>query len=460
MSDSMKKHGVFLELRDRYPEFVFHGFEHVVKDGRLAVRFRYSIPPDLQFESHLEIDLPAEQPLSDSQLETFLFPLGLVDLISYWKCTCSPRVRIDVGGLTAHQQAWWRNLFFQGLGEFRFVNGIDVSTDAFVNFECSKRPFPLVPTPGNQGSLVPVGGGKDSAVTLELLSHTDDVSCFLLNPLTAAWKSCEVAGFDRSRIITASRQIDPELLRCNDEGYLNGHTPFSALLAFLSITVAALQRKQYVVLSNEASANEGNTAEVNHQYSKTLDFERDFRNYLQEGINQDIGYFSFLRPLNELQIGWAFSQYPQHLSSFRSCNTGSKQGVWCGDCAKCLFVYIILSPFVTEEDLQNIFGKSLLDDPSMLELFWGLVDPVTVKPFECVGERAEVRAAIEFLLERGSARELPCLLAAYRERFGSAGKGHEGLEEFLSAQNEEHFVPDVFVPLVLGVIEDARRKVG
>jgi hypothetical protein len=65
------------------------------------------------------------------------------------------------------------------------------------------------------------------------------------------------------------------------------------------LLVAYLYDYKYLVLSNELSANSGNTLwngfEINHQYSKSLEFEKDFKNYVEENISDDLKYFSLLR---------------------------------------------------------------------------------------------------------------------------------------------------------------------
>ena len=185
------------------------------------------------------------------------------------------------------------------------------------------------------------------------------------------------------------------MLELNQEGYLNGHTPFSALVAFSSLITAYLHNLKYIALSNEASANESTVAgsTVNHQYSKSFKFEQDFHNYEKEYIQSGIYYLSMLRPLSEFQIAEYFSRHPAYHEVFRSCNVGSKQDIWCGHCPKCLFVFLILSPFLSHSRLTEIFSTDMLEDRSMLEDFQKLTGLTEEKPFECVGSRDEVNAA-------------------------------------------------------------------
>ena len=187
------------------------------------------------------------------------------------------------------------------------------------------------------------------------------------------------------------------MLALNKEGYLNGHTPFSAIVAFSSVITAYVNNLKYVVLSNESSANESTVAgsTVNHQYSKSFEFEQDFNRYEKEYLRSGVYYFSLLRPLSEYQIASYFARLKQYHSVFRSCNKGSHTNVWCADCSKCLFVYLILSPFLSFEELEAIFGRNMGDDENLIPTFNQLIGHESdEKPFECVGSRDEVNFAI------------------------------------------------------------------
>ena len=74
-------------------------------------------------------------------------------------------------------------------------------------------------------------------------------------------------------------------------------------MAFLGLYCAYLIGAENIVLSNESSANESNIegTSINHQYSKSFEFETDFNNYVEQNITKDIKYFSVLRAFNEMQ---------------------------------------------------------------------------------------------------------------------------------------------------------------
>jgi hypothetical protein len=197
------------------------------------------------------------------------------------------------------------------------------------------------------------------------------------------------------------REIAPQLLELNKQNFLNGHTPFSAMLAFYTLLASYGTATRCIALSNESSANEPTIpgTDINHQYSKSLEFEEYFRRYVKENMNDCAHYFSYLRPLNELQIAKKFAQYRQYHPVFKSCNVGSKENKWCCTCSKCLFACLILAPFLTDKELITIFGEDLLDKPEMQQYFDELCGLAPNKPFECVGTVAEVNYAIAMILE-------------------------------------------------------------
>lgn len=406
----------YAELREHYPEFLYEAFHHewTAEGLRLWFDFRMGdvvFHPEALFEARpfLSRDVPTQV------LDRMVFDIGMIELISYWKCACPPTVKVLCGALTDEQTAFWRKLYWNGLGEFFYTNGIAESQECFLQVESEKWKLESVSAAANLSTfhsplsayLVPIGGGKDSVVTLELLRRAGKtIRPLIMNPRGATRECARVAGFPLEEVLVIRRKIDPTLLDLNAKGYLNGHTPFSAMLAFYTRLASALSGIPNVALSNESSANESTVlgTSVNHQYSKSLEFEDDFRKYVALPIAHyplpTYNYFSFLRPLSELQIAMLFSRFTAYHDVFRSCNVGSKEDIWCGHCAKCLFAYIILSPFIAPERLNAIFGKSMLDDTTLDLEFRQLLGLAETKPFECVGTVSEVRQALQMALER------------------------------------------------------------
>ena len=467
-------------FRQTFPEFVYEKYGYDVQPDGLHIVFRFRIG-DICFQPTAFIParrfLHFEQPMAI--LDKLVFNIGMIELVSYWKCYCPPTVRVECGTLDDSQVAFWKKIYFNGLGEFFYTNGIAATMEEFMGIENGEWRMGNVHTPvfdhpskegtgaekienlelrfenihtpvfdhpskegtgaaansqfsilnsqfkndsqfsilNSQFYLLPIGGGKDSVVTLELLSEMgrERVIPLIMNPRGATVGCIEAANYTMDDVLVIHRTIDPQLLQLNSQGCLNGHTPFSAMLAFYTLLAAQLSGHCRIALSNENSANESTVVgtSVNHQYSKSLEFENDFRRYVAEHISPDYGYFSFLRPLSELQIAMLFSRFEKYYDIFRSCNAGSKQDVWCGKCAKCLFAYIILSPFIPPERLNGIFGKSMLDDMELKPYFDQLLGHAETKPFECVGTIGEVQAALSMTLRRWYGDSRPALLKDY-----------------------------------------------
>lgn len=385
-------------LRVAHPTFYYKNYEIEQKSNEIHVTYHFEIESLAKFSPSWVFPVVENFDFStDENFKAMVFNLGLAELISYWKITCSPKVVIECGSLSCEQVNWWKKLYFYGLGEFFYLNNIrpDLS---FMKIECCTSPHTPLPSKRYlSGNLIPVGGGKDSNVTMELLKDfKSENHPYIINPRGATTDSVRVAGYENS-VLTAHRSLDSEMLRLNREGYLNGHTPFSAIVAFSSLITAYVNSLKYVVLSNESSANESTVAgsTVNHQYSKSFEFEKDFNDYERKFIKSGVYYFSLLRPLSEYQIASYFSRLTPYHEVFRSCNKGSHTNVWCAECSKCLFVYLILSPFLSASALTAIFGRNMGEDENLIPTLNQLIGYETdEKPFECVGSRDEVNFAI------------------------------------------------------------------
>ncbi len=396
----------FDELRAKYPVFTYEDFKYYVENGALNLQFFFRIGDEIAFSPKMSLHAGKHAPDWSSfdmdSLKSVVFNIGLIELISYWKCACCPTIDIKPFALNDDQQWWWRKLYWYGLGEFFYRNSIETDPMSFLSFRFSGNARPAselkCPSVGESDAvIVPVGGGKDSVVTLEELRRDRQVVPFIINPRGATIDCARTAGFtSEEEILVLKRQIDPKLLELNAQGYLNGHTPFSAMLAFYTTLLSTVTGIRDVALSNESSANEPTIpgTKINHQYSKSLEFERDFREYVKDFMSDCNHYYSYLRPLTELQIAERFSKYPQYFHVFKSCNAGSKENKWCGKCPKCLFAYIILSPFIDDEVMQSIFGTDMLNDKEMLQTFDELAGFSKIKPFECVGTVSEVNEAM------------------------------------------------------------------
>lgn len=446
------------QLRNEYNVFVYERFDYVLNKDNIKINYTFNLDDKFQFfpEIVIHIDENQRNSLSSSYLDNLVFHIGMVELVSYWKVSCAPQIIIKPYLLNKDQINFWKKLYFNGLGEFYYLNSIKAEIDDFVNISSdSEKSFSSGSCDYDpQKVLVPVGGGKDSIVTLELLKNEFELIPFIINPRPASIDSAVIAGFSEEDIVKVSRTIHPKLIELNQLGFLNGHTPFSAVLAFITLLISSLKEIQFIALSNESSANEPTVVNgPNHQYSKSVEFEHDFRTYSTKYINEELVYFSFLRPLSEYKIAQLFSGYSSHFWTFKSCNVGSKVDSWCGSCPKCLFTAIILSPFLSPETIVNIFNKNILDDKKLLSIFNELSGLSENKPFECVGTVDEVNIALIESIKRYK-DVLPFLLSYYKQ-----SRQYEYYRvrrpEAEVAIEQGHFLPESFLNVLIRQLNES-----
>lgn len=446
----------FLYLREKYDTFVFEKYEIVEDEEFINLKFYFNIVGLVKFSPVTKI-LKKNFKFNeiDDNFKNIAFNLGLVELISYWKATCSKNVIIKCGNLTEEQILWFKKLYFYGLGELFFTNGIKTDIESFMNITCEGE-FLNVKEKAEpeEGYIIPIGGGKDSVVTLELLQEYKDKSyAFIVNPREVTLECAKIAGFENDRVIEVKRILDRKIVALNSAGFINGHTPFSSMLAFLTYFVASLMNIKFVTLSNESSANESNVEgeKINHQYSKSYEFENDFYDYQNKYLKSNVLYFSLLRPLAEIQIANLFSKNDKYYRIIKSCNVGSKSNPWkwCCNCPKCLFVYIMMSAFLSKEKLIEMFGEDLLNKESLKETFIELCGYGKTKPFECVGTYYEVKFAISKLIEKTPENELPVLAKLYKDNYEIV---HD--EEILKGFNKENNLPEYLETMLRKKIEE------
>lgn len=449
----------YFKLSNKYDTFIYDSYRVYYENDELKVDFHYIIEGLTDFNTTLKISkTDIKNKNIDINLMNYLaFHIGMVELLSYWKCVCSKNIIIKCGMLSEDQINWFKKLYYNGLGEFFYINKIDVKEDDFVNIKAEGDKLSFKNDYQGLGNLITIGGGKDSIVACELLrSLYDENTCFSLNPKSAHIGSINALGYENKKIIVNKTYVDPKLIELNKQGFLNGHTPFSSLLAFISYFTAYLTGRKYIVLSNEASANEATVlgTSINHQYSKTYEFECDFNEYTKKYFNIDIKYFSLLRCLSEFQISLLFSNYKQYHKVFKSCNVGSKKEPWqwCCRCAKCLFVYIILSPFLYKDDLVNIFNKDLYEDEELLNTFVELLGYSDKKPFECVGTYTEVRYAVCLTIEKLKGK-LPYLLQYYKDNYPMFED-----KNLLNSINDKHNIEERFLKIIKGELLICKKK--
>jgi len=375
--------------------------------------------------------------------------LHLIAGVSYYKAGVPPEIRIDGEGIDTETASLLDEVYRNGLGEFAYRNGLDLRE--CIRFPAAHRPSDGHPAPALRlppRALVAIGGGKDSLVSIEALRAAGVEQTVVWIGGSQLIRACaERTGLP---VLNIGRQLAPELFELNRLGAWNGHIPVTAVNSAILAFAAVLLGFDQVVFSNERSASYGSiipgTGEVNHQWSKGWAFERAFGEHLQRRVAADLHYYSLLRPLSELAVARQFAKIDRYDAHFSSCNRnfhilGERPASrWCGVCPKCHFVFLALAPFMPKPRLVGIFGRNLLDDAAQIPGFDALLEYQDHKPFECVGEGRESRAAMAALAMRPEWREDDVVDRFAREILPQLDAAELSLDALLTV-DDEHRIP-------------------
>ncbi|MBU3964646.1 hypothetical protein KJ562_02935 [Patescibacteria group bacterium] len=410
------------EIQKKHKEFVYKGFDYKTVGTDLKIWFNFSINPDLKFTTEIIIKNIEKSELKD--IDNLVFHLGLIEMLNYWKLTCSPIIKIEAGNLDKQQITFLKRIIINGMGQYFYENKIDFRKPKFLEIIVNKNKpqfKPLEKKLNNKRVLVPIGGGKDAPVTLKMLDkQKKNIGSFVLNAIKPQKDIIRIARLKENIFI--ERKLDSKLFALNKKGLLNGHVPFSAFLSFLSILLAEIFDYGTIAFSWEKSADEGNVKYqgkwINHQWSKSSEFEKMMQNYAKKYLLKNIKIYSPLRKLSEIEIIKKFAGLKQYHPFFLSCNNAYKtknaSKRWCGKCAKCLFVFSALYAFVEKKDMIKIFGKNLFEDKKLVPLMEQLIGEKAFKPFECVGTISESKKIIKSCIEK-ERHNLPIVLKKISE---------------------------------------------
>lgn len=345
-----------------------------------------------------------------------LLDLALVTLgMSYYKMAALPTITMNVSRQTDALEDYVQMLYGQGMAEFYVRNDLPYPPEIDFAFHPQnlKENHDLLTLDQNK-ALVAFGGGKDSYVALDLMEKAG-YDCQAVSVVMSQAVEDKIKSSANRPVDFIQRRLDPKLKEANEQGALNGHVPITMVNAVLVMTYAALTGCGQVVFANERSADEAtmtiNGHAANHQFSKSFAMENALR-CGREDLN--LCYFSVLRPFSELWIARQFAEMKEVHDCFLSCNQNfvidpeqvSKR--WCGECPKCAFTFLILAPFMTQEEMIGIFGENLLNKETLLPLYQQLVGLTDQKPWECVGTIDECRAAFQQLSQSKEWRD--CIL--------------------------------------------------
>jgi UDP-N-acetyl-alpha-D-muramoyl-L-alanyl-L-glutamate epimerase len=388
----------------KYNEFIFEHYRYDPVELSLSLHYRFGGGPS--FEEKLAFDFtPRTLSAAANQVLDRIFRLiFLLSGISYYKAFVPQTMICEAFPLDSRTTGFLQEFYEKGLAEFAFKNRLSLRNH--IRFR-SEAAFPSLPIALDlpRRTCVPVGGGKDSIVTIECLKRGGEpIMLFSLGEADPIRECIATAALP---FIGVRRRLDSALFELNKAGALNGHIPITGIVSAIALAGAVLAGCDAVVMSNEHSASAPNLnigdVEVNHQFSKSFEFEQAFSEYIHTHVSPSIAYLSLLRPYSEIEIARRFSRYPEYFGIFRSCNAAFRQSrsaracKWCCDCPKCRFVFLALAPFIAKADLIGIFGCNLLNDESQRAGFAALCGLAEHKPFECVGEVSESAAVMSHL---------------------------------------------------------------
>lgn len=460
----------------RFDPTAFESFRFVSRelgaDGR--VRLGYALDDAVSFVE--EFDLPVEQPIGGelrARVDGLLALLHWVAGVSYFKTALPPTVSCETGAPTPAAATLLEALYSEGLAELAYTNRLPALPRP-VFPRGPDRVRAGTPSPGGalgkdaggsgeapRRALVPVGGGKDSAVAIEIIrSCGAEVALFSIGSAPPIERTVAAAGLAH---LLAHRRLDPALTELNRSGARNGHVPVTAIVSCVALLSAALNGFDAVVMANERSASIGTVVwdgvDVNHQFSKGLRAELLLRaalSSLGDG-GGGVELFSILRPASELAIARAFARLEQYHGAFTSCNAifridpDLRATSWCCDCPKCRFVFLALAPFSDPARLAAIFGRDLLGEEDQFEGFALLTATGGHKPFECVGEEQESLAAIRLLADDPRWREHRVVARLVAEVLPLHPAGTGDLDRVLEL-SEDHVVPDGLMPSIRALL--------
>ncbi len=382
-----------------------------LENNRQKLCFDYSIETDGEtYELTEQILLPSPLPENDTT-DRILRALHIALGISYYKTFLPSEIK-HAYTMDSDEVEFWNTVFKNGLGEFLYKNNL--SSDRLAKFKVQAGDI----EPGEQdninlkdnSALLGIGGGKDSVVAGELLKEMQiNTAGFVLATKENMGQSKPVADIMDVDLLAVRRTIDPQIFDLNKlDGAYNGHVPISLIFGLIGCLLATINGDKYVIVANEASASIPQTThggnKINHQWSKSLEFENKFQKFINENISTNIIYTSIIRPLNSIAIAKIFSNYPKYFETFTSDNSvfKIKKGMrehprWSSDSPKSLSSYILLAPWINDEELVQIFGQDFLNRPDLQEMFLALLGVQGDNILDCVGTPDELKLSLSLL---------------------------------------------------------------
>lgn len=399
-------------MKSKAVSFAFTSYVFDPKKKRIVFNYKISFQkrrPLTFTETILLPQTPNLKHINKKLIKKLLESLHMVLGISYYKFYCPKNVKLPYQ-LSKKEAEFWNVVYRKGLGEFFYRNKLNPNISPKFPFKKNVKnisyAIPLI----SHKSLVGIGGGKDSIVVAELLKRKGiDFATFSVETDRRSQLINEVSKLVGKKHLVIQRKLDEKV---HDKHPYNGHVPISAIYAFLGLFSSVLYGYTYVIVGNEYSSNFGNIkylpagrqgkgVEINHQWSKSFEFEQLFQDYVKSFITGDVQYFSLLRRFYEIRVSKLFTQHgKKYFKHFSSCNRNFSTanrlggGLWCNECPKCVFTFTMLSAFLPKKELLNIFGKNLYRQRALLPIFKDILGFGKMKPFDCVGTFEEAQSTL------------------------------------------------------------------
>lgn len=436
-----------------------------LNEQRTEVHFDYTLETDEEtFHLTETLTFPVGVPENDVT-NRLLRALHLALGISYYKSFLPPQI-VHGYEMTEQEAVFWNDVFLNGLGEFLYKNNI--TADKLATFRAQEGTITI----GNSDTidwhdtvLLGIGGGKDSIVAGELFKELGiSVEGFVLATGNNTGQAQSVAEVMRVPLHVVQRRLDPKIIELNKrDDALNGHIPISLIFALAGSLLAASKGVRGIVVANEASASIPQTThedrKVNHQWSKSLEFEKLFQSFLHEHVSQNLDYFSAIRPLTSIAVAKLFANYPQYLEVFTSDNAHFKQDKqvsaqnrWSDNSPKSLSSFLLLAPFVSKDELNHAFGKNFLDEASLEPLLLALLGIEGMPVLDCVGTPDELRLCAS-LVARQETYADTALIKILKHRDKLLTATDDMLAQALEL-NHEHALPERYTSLIVNMVKE------
>lgn len=411
----------------KFSKFYFKSFDFDINSFK--AKFYYCFDNEKFFEEIIDFNsnvFEIRKDLDKKIIENMLFHIHIALWISYYKLYPTKKIIVESGFLDDYQINFWNKFYINWLWEFFYKNKINPNW--LINFiNKNEKKYKKYNFLVDNKSLVAIWWWKDSIVTIEILKKQK-----IDFDLVVFWKIDKLKQYtsnvSEKKILNIKRQLSQNLFELNNIWYYNWHIPITWIIAFVLQFSCYLYKYKNIILSNERSANFENTIwkwiKINHQYSKSLEFEKDFFQYVNKYISSDLKYFSILRWLYETKIAELFSElWKKYFKYFSSCNNNfkinnlpiEKTVFWCNNCPKCIFVFIILRPYITKNEMFEIFWEDLYERDDLENLFRKLLWISWIKPFECVWEAEEVLYSMYLAYKNIYINSVPYILKIFEK---------------------------------------------